>query len=162
MLILLRNFCFFAALIVACAPCISAAAGATLRAADDFSRIAAEARGKRVPVLVAFMEQRCPYCATARRDHLLPLQNDPQWRDKMLIRTIEVDRNTALRDFSGAQTTHREFARKHKVKRVPTLIVFDGDGKAVAEPIVGLLISDYYRLYIEQAVEAGLVRMRPR
>lgn len=138
------------------------AAGAQLRAADDLQRIAADARGKRIPVLLAFMEQRCPYCATARRDHLLPLQNDPQWRDRVLIRTIEVDRNTPIRDFSGNPTTHRELARKYKVKRVPTLMVFDGEGKVVADPIVGLLISDYYRLYIEQSIEAGLARMRAR
>ena len=29
-------------------------------------------------------------------------------------------------------------------------------------PIIGLLTEDFYRLYIEQAVEAGLVKMRGR
>jgi hypothetical protein len=79
-----------------------------------------------------------------------------------MIREIDVDRSTAMRDFTGAATTHREYARSLDIKRVPTLIVFDADGQRVAPPITGLLADDFYRLYIEQGIEAGLNRMRPR
>lgn len=78
----------------------------------------------------------------------------------MLIREIETDRSLALRDFSGAMTTHRDFARVHEVRRVPTLIAFDADGKRVSPPIIGLLADDFYRLYIEQAIEAGITKMQ--
>ena len=79
-----------------------------------------------------------------------------------MIREIDVDRSTVMRDFTGAATTHREYARSLDIKRVPTLIVFDADGQRVAPPITGLLADDFYRLYIEQGIEAGLNRMRPR
>lgn len=108
------------------------------------------------------MQRSCPYCAVARRDHLEPLQADPQWRGRVIILEIETDRGTRLRDFSGNATTHRAFARSHGVTRVPTLLVFDGEGKAAAAPISGLLSQDFYRLYIEQAIEAGIERMRKR
>ncbi len=133
-----------------------------LQQADDLAQVAAEARDKRIPVLVAFMQQSCPYCAVARRNHLLPLQSDPLWRNRVLISEVDVDRNTSMRDFSGAATTHRAFARLHDVRKVPTLIVFDADGKSVGSPLVGLLTEDFYRLYIEQAIESGLTRMRGR
>ncbi len=140
----------------------AAPATAQLRTADDLAQVAAEARAKRIPVLIAFMQQSCPYCAVARRDHLLPLQSDPQWRNRVLIREVDVDRNTPLRDFSGASTTHRAFARLHEVQKVPTLIVFDADGKSVGSPLVGLLTQDFYQLYIEQAIEGGLNKLRSR
>ena len=133
-----------------------------LQQADDLAQVAAEARDKRIPVLVAFMQQSCPYCAVARRNHLLPLQSDPLWRNRVLIREVDVDRNTPMRDFPGVPTTHRAFARLHDVRKVPTLIVFDADGKSVGSPLVGLLTEDFYRLYIEQAIESGLTRMRGR
>lgn len=133
---------------------------AQLQPADDLARAAAEARTRGVPLLIAFMQQSCPYCAVARRDHLLPLQNDPQWRHRVRILEIETDRSTRLRDFAGAATTHRAFARSLGVRRVPTLIVFDADGRPAAPPITGLLSDDFYRLYIEQVIEAGLTRMR--
>jgi thioredoxin-related protein len=149
-------------LIVTCALLGAAPAMGQLQQADDLAQVAAEARDKRIPVLVAFMQQSCPYCAVARRNHLLPLQSDPLWRNRVLIREVDVDRNTSMRDFSGAATTHRAFARLHDVRKVPTLIVFDADGKSVGSPLVGLLTEDFYRLYIEQAIESGLTRMRGR
>lgn len=133
---------------------------AQLLAADDLARLAATARAQRAPVLIAFMQQSCPYCAIARRDYLIPLQADPQWQGRVLIREIEVDRGRRMRDFGGNATTHRAFARSHGVTRVPTLIAFDAEGKPVAPPIIGLLADDFYQIYIEQAVEAGQVKMR--
>jgi thioredoxin-related protein len=147
-------------LIVTCTVLGAASAQAQLTTADDLARVAGEARTRRVPVLIAFMQRSCPYCAVARRDYLLPMQSDPQWKEQVLIREVEVDRATRMRDFGGEATTHRAFAGLHGVRRVPTLIVFDADGRAAAPPITGLLNDDFYRLYIEQAVEAGLVRMR--
>ena len=140
----------------------AAPAAAQLLPAEDLAQTAATAQTRRVPVLIAFMEKSCPYCAVARRDYLLPLQTDPKWQNRVLIREVEVDRSTAMRDFSGAETTHRAYARSLGVKSVPTLIVFDANGERVAPPIIGLLADDFYQLYIEQAIEAGLTRMRPR
>jgi len=143
-------------------PLSAAPATAQLQPANDLAQAAAEARTRRTPVLIAFMQQSCPYCAVARRDYLLPLQTDPTWKNRVLILEIDVDRSTAMRDFAGIATTHRRYARSLDIKRVPTLIVFDADGQRVAPPITGLLADDFYRLYIEQAIEAGLNRMRPR
>jgi thioredoxin-related protein len=135
-------------------------AAAQLLPADDLAQAAATAKARRAPVLIAFMEQSCPYCAVARRDYLMPLQIDAKWQNRVLIREVDVDRSTPMRDFSGAETTHRAYARSLGVKRVPTLILFDADGQQVAPAITGLLADDFYRLYIEQAIEAGLTRMR--
>lgn len=141
---------------------MSGSAAAQLLPAENLAQSAATAQSRRVPILIAFMQQSCPYCAVARRDYLIPLQADPQWKNRVLIREIDVDRGTEMRDFAGTATTHRAFARSHNITRVPTLIVFDGDGKPVGQPVTGLLSEDFYRLYIEQAIEAGLTRMRPR
>jgi len=165
-LILLNIFRRWDSLIVAWAvsatALVATPATAQLLSADDLAQTAATAKARRAPVLIAFMQQSCPYCAIARRDYLVPLQSAPQWQGRVLIREIEVDRSTAMRDFAGTATTHRAYARSLGVKRVPTLIVFDGDGQPVAPPITGLLADDFYQLYIEQAMEAGLARMRPR
>lgn len=161
-MILLNNFKRWGRLIVTWAVFASAVpATAQLLPADNLAQAATEARTRRAPVLIAFMQQSCPYCAVARRDYLAPLQTDPKWRSRVLIREIDVDRSTAMRDFAGAMTTHREYARSLGIQRVPTLIIFDADGQRAAPPITGLLADDFYRLYIEQGIEAGLNRMRP-
>lgn len=149
-------------MIVACCIFGAVPAAAQLKAADDLARLAGSARAQQAPVLIAFMQKTCPYCAVARSDFLVPMQNDPRWRNRVLIREIDVDRSTSMRDFEGKPTTHADFARSLGVRRVPTLIVFDAAGSPAAPPIIGLLNDDFYSLYIEQAVEAGLLKMRKR
>lgn len=161
-MIILTIFKRWGCLIVAWALLVAAPASAQLLPADDLAQAAATAKSRRTPVLIAFMQESCPYCAIARRDYLIPLQSAPQWQNRVLIREIDVDRSTVMRDFSGTGTTHRAYARSLGIKRVPTLIVFDADGQPVAPPISGLLSEDFYQLYIEQAIEAGLARMQSR
>ena len=83
-----------------------------------------------------------------------------QWRDKAIMLDMQLDTPDALTDFEGKATTVREFAKRHGIRSVPTVIVFDGDGKRVTTPLVGLQSGDFYTAYLEQAVEAGLVKMR--
>jgi thioredoxin-related protein len=128
--------------------------------AGDLAQTAAQARRLRVPVLIAFTQHSCPYCAVAKRDYLVPLQQSPIWRRRVLIREVDIDQQIPMRDFGGETGTTRAFAQRFEVKKVPTVIVFDADGRVVSPPIVGLLTRDFYGLYLEQAIEAGLVAMR--
>ena len=128
--------------------------------ARDLAAAASEAREKRIPVLIAFTTRVCPYCRIARRDHLEPMFGSAKWRGKVVMLEMPLDTPESLRDFEGKTTDVRSFARQHGVRSVPTIIVFDADGKPVSTPLVGLLTRDFYSMYIEQAMEAGLVKMR--
>jgi len=150
--------------ILACT-CLSAAAqtGAArepLRMADDLQAAAQQAREQRVPLLLAFMLKTCPYCAAARRDYLEPMQADAQWRDKVIMLEIELDTPRALRGFDGTETTSRDFAKLHNIRSVPTIIVVDDRGNPATSPLIGLSSGDFYGLYLQQAIEAGLIAMR--
>jgi thioredoxin-related protein len=150
-------------LILACAMC--AAAARTVRAdplplAGDLAAAAAQARARRIPVLIAFTTSVCPYCRIARRDHLEPLHISPEWRNRAVMLDLQLDAEQKLTDFQGRVTTPGEFAKRMGVRAVPTIMVFDADGIATTTPLVGLLTADYYSAYIEQALETGLIKMR--
>ena len=138
-----------------------ARAAAPLPFADDLARTAQTARERRIPVLLAFMQQTCPYCARARRQ-LEPLQASPEWSGKAIMLEVDVDSTAPLRDFDGRTTTPRDFARRHDIRMVPTVIVFDGRGRPAGERIVGIGLEDYYSFYVEQALEAGAVKAKER
>lgn len=88
------------------------------------------------------------------------MQNSAELRDKVIIREVDVDSGASLRDFEGQTTSQSEFSKRYQVKRVPTVIVMDDRGKPAASPIVGLGSADFYALYLQQAIEEGLIRMR--
>lgn len=118
------------------------------------------AREQRVPVFVAFTLKRCPYCNNARRDYWTPMHESAEWRAKTLMVEVMLDGEPALRDFDGAATTAREFARRFNVRSVPTVIVFDTRGVLAAEPVIGLASADFYGAYLEQAIAQGLAKVR--
>jgi thioredoxin-related protein len=128
--------------------------------ADDLAAIAADAAARRVPLMIVFTESTCPWCTRAKRDYLVPLQTRGPLADKVIVREVDVSTDRRLRGFGGEETTHREFGRLHQVSRVPTVMIMDPRGDALAQPIVGLLSEDFYRLYLEQAIEEGLYKLR--
>ena len=128
--------------------------------ASHLAEAAREAREKKIPILIFFSLRTCPYCNTARRDHLEPMRANAKWRDKVIMLELQLDGPQPLRDFAGDATTAREFSRKFSVRSVPTVIVFDDAGLPVTTPLVGLSAGDFYSLYLEQAVESGLIKMR--
>lgn len=130
--------------------------------AKNFRADSLLAAKRRVPILVLFSTPTCPYCAVVKRDYLVPMQKDPAYRDRVLIRELTVNSNAVLTGFDGKPTTEAAFAAAAKVFVVPTVMVFDPRGEPVGEPIVGLLIPDFYFGYLEAAIEAGLARIRVR
>lgn len=147
------------ALILACT-LASVVHAEPLPLATDLAAAARKARELRVPILIAFTLTTCPYCATARRDHLEPMYISEKWRDKAIMLELQLDGAQPLRDFAGNATTARDFARRFAVRSVPTVIVFNDSGKPTATPLVGLSSGDFYSLYLEQAVESGLIDMQ--
>lgn len=133
---------------------------AALPFAADLQAAGREAQERRVPVLIAYTLETCPYCAAAKRDHLEPLRASRAWGNKAIFLEIDVASERPLRDFDGQMVTHRDFARRLNITRVPTVIVYEQRGAPVSDPIVGLPSSDFYQLYLEQAIEAGLAGMR--
>jgi thioredoxin-related protein len=141
-------------------PVLPAAAAERLAYAEDLAATAVEAGRRGVPVMIVFTEASCPYCAQAKRDYLVPLQSRGPFAGKVIVREVDVASAARLRDFAGRITTHRDYARSASVRRVPTVLVVDGRGEPLAAPVIGLLAPDFYRLYLERAIEEGLLKLR--
>lgn len=147
-------------LILACACVISAAHAEPLPLVSDLQAAAKTAHAQSAPVFIAFTLKRCPYCNTARRDYWAPMNGSAQWRGKVVMVELEIDGAPALRDFDGTATTARDFAKRYGIRSVPTVIVFDALGTPVATPVIGLASGDFYGAYLEQAIDAGLTKIR--
>jgi thioredoxin-related protein len=140
-------------------PATSLAAGGLVHA-RDFKADAREAARRQVPVLVLFTSPGCHYCEQVKRDYVGPLHKDPAYRNKVIIRELEVGSTRPLVLFDGTKSTEGAFAAEHKVFMVPTIKVFDTRGEEASEPIIGLLSPDYYFGYIQNAIDDGMRKVR--
>ena len=131
-----------------------------LPSATDLAADGAASRGRRVPILLFFEREDCPYCERALREHLVPMSAEAPWRDDALLRQIEADRALPVVGFDGRATTHSALAARFGVTLTPTVLVVDGTGAPLAEPVVGLLTADFYGAYLDDALRAGLAKLR--
>lgn len=119
-----------------------------------------DAAKRQVPILLLFSSPGCHYCEQVKRDYLVPMQKDPAYRKKVIIREVTVGATTPLTGFDGRATTEGAFAAAHQVFMVPTVKVLDPSGSEASETIVGMLSPDYYFGYLEAAIDEGIRKVR--
>lgn len=130
---------------------------------DPGTDLAADAERMRAvtqPMVVLFSQRNCGWCDRAR-SQLAGLAKDDPAGTGVLFRQIDIDRDTALRDFAGGATTHRQFARKHGARFTPTVMVFGPQGQPLGEPILGMRVPDFYAQYVVLAIEEARTAMTP-
>jgi len=140
-------------------PAAAQTAGSLIHA-KNFQADARTAAKRQVPVMVLFTTPSCPYCEQVKREYLVPMHQDRSYRDRVIIREVTVNATTPLTGFDGSPSTEGEFAAANKVFMVPTVMVFDTQGTATSEAIVGVLIPDFYFGYLEAAIDEGLSKVR--
>lgn len=112
------------------------------------------------PLMVVFTSPGCHYCAKVKSEYLIPMLRDPAYKDKVVIRQVQVGSDTVLNGFDGKKLTEGQFAAGLNVFMVPTVKVFDAKGREVAKAIVGLLTEDFYQGYLDMAIEEGSQNIR--
>lgn len=140
-------------------PALSHAAGG-LVAAKNFQADARDAARRKVPIMVIFTSPFCHYCERVKDEYLIPMHKDRAYRDRVVIREVEIGSSRAITGFDGKPTTEGAYAAANKVFMVPTVMVFDPRGTPAAEAIVGLLTPDFYFGYLEAALDEGLRKVR--
>jgi len=112
------------------------------------------------PLMMLFASPGCHYCAKVKGEYLIPMLNDPAYRDKVVIRQVEVGSSMPITGFDGKKLTEGEFAADYNVYMVPTIKFFDAKGREVSRSVVGLLIPDYYQGYLDAGIEDGSQNIR--
>ncbi len=146
--------------ILACSLAAQAAAQ-RISPASDLARAAREAQVARAPLLVFYTQPDCSYCERARRDYIEPMIADPAQRDRLRVVEIDITSGAPLVDFAGRRTTQAAFAASKRVRVVPTIAFFGADGAALAEPLVGLTLPDFYLTYLERRIDQARALISP-
>lgn len=139
------------------APTTSAAStvNATLPAATDFAAHARRAVALDAPLIVLVSLRDCVYCGPIRQRELAPLVRSGKYE----VREIGMDSTAPVRDFDGTTTTGKAWARAHGVKVSPTVLFLDTNGRAIADPLIGAGLPDFYGAYLDDAIANARARL---
>ena len=144
---------FFAALFLALFCGATAADG--IPPARDLQETAATAGPDKLYVIL-FGSLECPFCAEMRDLYLEPMLTDPNYRNRVVIREVEIGTEEPLVDFSGERTLPSFCARRFGIYLTPTLVFLDDKGEEMTEKMVGLGNADYFSYYLDQAIDQAL------
>jgi len=125
---------------------------ATVQQVVDFRLEAAAAAASGVNLLLAVTREGCSYCAQLRREFLDPMIRSGEYVDKVRIREMMMEPDTAIRDFSGALTTTAGIAARYGISITPTVLLLDASGASLQPPLTGINNAEMYGLYLDQAI----------
>ncbi len=155
----LATIATMAACLSACPPALAQALpSSALTETRDLAADGRLAGAKGVPLVVLYSRDDCSWCEKLRREHLGPLSRDPE--APAVVRELHIDRATPLTDFAGHRTTSADFSRQMQARFAPTVMFHGPDGAALAEPIVGFRLADFYAAYLESAIQDSRTRLR--
>lgn len=114
------------------------------------------------PILLFFNLTRCHYCRGALREVIVPMFRNAEWRAAIDFLQITVDDGKSLIDFDGKTIDNIAFAQKRKGTFTPTVMMVDGNGQLLADPLVGVANFDFYGSYVEAMAKKAVEELRSR
>ena len=135
-------------------------ADVTVPVATDLQRDGSQARSRELPILLTFTSMICSYCELLEQDFLQPMLLGGEYRDKVIFRKLEVGYGSTVTDFTGQSIAVRELSDRYRVFVTPTLLFVDGNGKELAERMIGINTPELFGGYLDACIETALLSIR--
>nr|WP_316641294.1 hypothetical protein [uncultured Roseateles sp.] len=113
---------------------------------DSLAGAAEQAAAEGQPLLLLAGLPGCRFCEELRRSHLLP------GLKAGALHAVQLDlRNPALlTDFDGQRRSQDAVLRRLGARFAPSVLFLGPKGRALAEPLVGALLPDFYAAYLDE------------
>ena len=108
----------------------------------NLQKQAARAKQKRVPLLIVFTTPWCSYCETLEKEIIEPMLKTGLYRDRLIIRKLEINDYSSVTDFYGQRVSVFDVAMRMKVDLYPTLVFFNGEHKEMGR-LVGITVLEF-------------------
>jgi len=114
---------------------------------------------KKLPLVVFVSQHGCEFCHLLREKVLHPMIAAGELQDRIILREVSLDDGFSLGDFDGKNVSGREFADRYGAVVTPTLLFLDGQGREVAEKMVGINNVEYYGFYLDKSIESATTEL---
>ncbi len=125
-----------------------------IKEVDDLQKLAVLARERHVLILIEFSTPWCMYCEALEKEILEPMLKSGDYRQRVVIRKLEVNDYSQVIDFTGQSRASVDLAMSLKVDFYPTLIFFNAEGKEISHRLVGITVLEF----VFDEIEKRLVR----
>jgi thioredoxin-related protein len=135
-------------------------AGPPVPRVTDLQQESVLAHEQRLPILLTFSSTICSYCDQLEQDFLEPMLLGGDYRDRVLIRKLVVDGRLPITDFDGRRITPGELSDRYRVFVTPTILFIDGNGRELAERMLGINTPELFGGYLDDCIDTALAGVR--
>lgn len=134
--------------------------GDTVTKVRDLEALSEQASEHKLPILIMFSQDQCPYCTIMEENYLRPMLRSGQYKDKIIIRKVKIDDYKTLTDFNGKRIDAEELTSRYGSWVTPTLVFLNSEGKEIAPKLVGIGTEGFFAGDIDNAIEVALTHLR--
>lgn len=124
-------------------------------AARDLAADGGLSRALAAPIVLVVTRAECGYCELLKSSVIVPMIISGEYRDRAVIRELNIDSNGAVADFSGREASPFAVANRYDALLTPTVLILGPDGAEVAPRLVGINNELMYLWYLDRALEVG-------
>jgi len=111
------------------------------------------AKEKNLPLLILFSLSHCPYCKQIKENFLIPMIISGDYKNKVIIREMNIEENPDIVSFSGANKSAYFFAKDMRVSLFPTMAFIDYQGCQLTKSIKGINTPSLFGGRIDDAID---------
>jgi len=141
---------------------IISASAVEIKQIDNLQQEGQLAKEKNLPLLVLFSLSHCPFCKLIKEDFLIPMIISGDYKDKIIIREMNIEDNPEIIDFSGAKISSYSFAQNMDISLYPTMFFLDHQGCILAEKIRGVNTPSLFGARIDDAIDMANNNIREK
>lgn len=130
--------------------------GSSIQYLQSLQQVAATARTRGVPILVVFCSFWCQHCDVLEQQVLQPMMSNDKFRERILLKKLEVDDDSTITGFDGTQYGSDEISKMYNVDLYPTMVFFDAKGREVSQRIVGMTSVEHVVDKLESAIDEAV------
>lgn len=134
--------------------------GDTVRRVQDLETLGEQASERKLPILIMFSQEQCPYCTIMEENYLRPMLRSGEYQDKVIIRKIKIDDFDSLTDFDGSRIEADHLTGRYRAWVTPTLIFLNSNGQEIAPKLVGIGTEGFFAGDIDNAIDVALTQLR--
>lgn len=106
---------------------------------NDLYTLGQQAKQDGLPIMLLFSAKWCEYCIVLKEQVINPMLINGMYEGKWLfIRQVSIDDSEPMKMMDGSVMKKSNWAYKLNADLTPTILFLDGNGKKVAEPIIGI------------------------
>ncbi|QKI88180.1 thioredoxin family protein [Thiomicrorhabdus xiamenensis] len=106
---------------------------------QNLQTLGQQAQTRQLPILLLFSAEWCEYCQVLKEKVLNPMIFNGMYQGKVVyLRHVGLDEKDPIPDWNGKPMIKSKWAYQLNADLTPTIAFFDGNGKEVAERIVGI------------------------